>query len=45
MDNAFPGSIDVSTKKARTVVLFNGTPTAMLYQMAQPGQPIYGKSQ
>jgi uncharacterized protein GlcG (DUF336 family) len=40
MDNAFPGSIDISIKKARTSVLFNGLSTADLNLAAQ-GQ-IYG---
>ena len=41
MDNAFPGSIDISIKKARTVVLFNGAySTADLTAAAQG--PLYG---
>lgn len=45
MDNAYPGSIDVSQKKARTVVLFNGSPSAAFYSMAQPGPmgSLYGE--
>jgi uncharacterized protein GlcG (DUF336 family) len=42
MDNAFPGSIDISTKKARTSVLFNGIPSAALYNQSQPDQALYG---
>ncbi|KAF1943143.1 DUF336-domain-containing protein [Clathrospora elynae] len=42
MDNAFPGSIDISTKKARTAVLFNGLSSADLYAAVQPGAPLYG---
>lgn len=42
MDNAYPGSIDISIKKARTSVLFNGVPSAGLYNQSQPGQPLYG---
>ncbi|KAH7361181.1 hypothetical protein BKA66DRAFT_211293 [Pyrenochaeta sp. MPI-SDFR-AT-0127] len=42
MDNAYPGSIDVSTKKARTAVLFNGIPSGGLYDAVQPGAPLYG---
>ena len=41
-DNAFVGSIDLSIKKARTAVLFNGLTTEMIGQQAQPGQPLYG---
>ncbi|KAL9059913.1 MAG: hypothetical protein Q9162_000983 [Coniocarpon cinnabarinum] len=44
MDNAYLGSIDISQKKARTAVLFNGLTTAALGQMAQPGQPLQGGS-
>ncbi|KAG9528324.1 DUF336-domain-containing protein, partial [Aureobasidium melanogenum] len=42
MDNAYPGSIDISIKKARTSVLFNGIPSAGLYNQSQPGQALYG---
>lgn len=42
MDNAYPGSIDISIKKARTSVLFNGVPSAGLYNQSQPGQALYG---
>ena len=44
MDNAYPGSIDLSIKKARTTVLFNGLPSGVVYDLAQPGAPFYGKS-
>ena len=41
MDNAYPGSIDISIKKARTTVLFNGAySTADLTAAAQG--PLYG---
>ncbi|CAF2970545.1 unnamed protein product [Rotaria sp. Silwood2] len=42
MDNAWPGSIDVSMKKAKTCSLFYGFTTASLYNAAQPGAPLYG---
>ncbi|KAI4741844.1 DUF336-domain-containing protein [Aureobasidium sp. EXF-12298] len=42
MDNAYPGSIDISMKKARTSVLFNGIPSAALYNQSQPDQALYG---
>ncbi|KAF2036057.1 DUF336-domain-containing protein [Setomelanomma holmii] len=42
MDNAYPGSIDISQKKARTAVLFNGIPSGGLYAGAQPGASVYG---
>lgn len=42
MDNAFPGSIDISLKKARTAVLFNGLSSGDLYDGSQPGQALYG---
>lgn len=42
-DNAFPGSIDISMKKARTAALFNGQfPSGALYDLVQPGAPLYG---
>ncbi|KAI4934003.1 uncharacterized protein J4E92_003673 [Alternaria infectoria] len=42
MDNAFIGSIDISQKKARTAVLFNGLyASADLYAAVQPGAPLY----
>lgn len=43
MDNAYPGSIDLSIKKARTTVLFNGLPSGVVYDLAQPGAPFYGR--
>ncbi|KAI5269909.1 DUF336-domain-containing protein [Aureobasidium subglaciale] len=42
MDNAYPGSIDISMKKARTSVLFNGVPSAALYNQSLPGEALYG---
>ncbi|KAJ4331660.1 hypothetical protein N0V87_008999 [Didymella glomerata] len=42
MDNAYVGSIDISQKKARTAVLFNGLPSAGLYDASQPGASLYG---
>jgi uncharacterized protein GlcG (DUF336 family) len=45
MDNAYPGSIDISIKKARTSVLFNGLTTETVYSLAQPGAPFYGIEQ
>lgn len=42
-DNAYPGSIDIAQKKARTVSLFNGAfPTIGLYNNSQPGASLYG---
>jgi uncharacterized protein GlcG (DUF336 family) len=41
-DNAFPASIDIAMKKARTVSLFNGAfTTANLYELTQPGKSLY----
>lgn len=37
MDNAFLGSMDLSMKKAKAVVLFNGLPSSGLYNRSQPG--------
>ena len=45
MDNAYIGSIDISQKKARTAVLFNGLSSAGLYDSSQPGQPLYAIEQ
>jgi uncharacterized protein GlcG (DUF336 family) len=45
MDNACPGLIDISIKKARTSVLFNGLPTESVYGLAHPGAPFYGIEQ
>jgi len=43
MDNAFPASFDIATKKAKTVAGFNGAFTsAALYNSSQPGGPFYG---
>jgi len=42
MDNAYIGSIDISQKKARTAVLFNGLTSAGLYNASQPGGSLYG---
>ncbi|KAF2643499.1 DUF336-domain-containing protein [Massarina eburnea CBS 473.64] len=41
MDNAYPGSIDISMKKARTSVLFNGGTSASYYSAAEPGGSVY----
>lgn len=41
MDGAFLGSIDVSTKKAKTARLFNMS-TAELGAASQPGQELFG---
>ncbi|KAG9834368.1 hypothetical protein KCU98_g8784, partial [Aureobasidium melanogenum] len=41
MDNAFPGSIDISIKKARTTVLFNGAYSTADLTAAAKG-PLYG---
>jgi uncharacterized protein GlcG (DUF336 family) len=45
MDNAYIGSIDISQKKARTAVLFNGLTSADLYASSQPGAALYGIEQ
>jgi Haem-degrading len=43
-DNAFPASIDISIKKARTVSLFQGKyATADLYNASLPSGTLYGK--
>jgi hypothetical protein len=43
-DNAYPASIDISIKKARTVSLFNGgLTTAQLYNASVPGGTLYGR--
>jgi uncharacterized protein GlcG (DUF336 family) len=42
MDNAYLASIDISMKKARTSVLFNGIPSDALYNQSQPGAGLYG---
>jgi uncharacterized protein GlcG (DUF336 family) len=42
-DSAFPASIEIATKKAKTVAGFNGAfTTAGLYNATQPGGPLYG---
>ena len=41
MDGAILASIDISTRKAVTAVLMN-MPTSDLYDLAQPGGPLYG---
>jgi uncharacterized protein GlcG (DUF336 family) len=45
MDNAFIGSIDISQKKAKTAVIFNGLSSADLYNPSQPGAPLYAIEQ
>lgn len=45
MDNAYIGSIDISQKKAKTAVVFNGLPSAGLYNASQPGAPLYAIEQ
>ncbi|KAI1630463.1 hypothetical protein EDD37DRAFT_605311 [Exophiala viscosa] len=43
MDNAFPASFDIATKKARTVADFNGAyTTADLFNLTQPGDALFG---
>lgn len=42
MDNAFPGSIDISMKKARTSVLFNGINSIALLNRSYSGGDLYG---
>lgn len=42
MDNAYPGSIDISQKKARTSVLFNGIPSIALQNRSFSGGDLYG---
>ena len=43
MDNAYLGSIDISIKKARTVVDFNGEfPSYGLLNRSQPGGDLFG---
>jgi uncharacterized protein GlcG (DUF336 family) len=41
MDGAILASIDISVRKAATAVLMN-MPTSELYDLAQPGAPLYG---
>jgi uncharacterized protein GlcG (DUF336 family) len=45
MDNAYIGSIDISQKKARTAVVFNGLTSAGLYNASQPGGALYAIEQ
>jgi uncharacterized protein GlcG (DUF336 family) len=45
MDNAYIGSIDISQKKARTAVVFNGVTSAGLYNASQPGGSLYAIEQ
>jgi len=40
MDGAWPGSIDIAIKKARTSRFFN-FPTGALGELSQPGGPLY----
>ena len=43
MDNAFPGTIEIAIKKAKTVANFNGAfPNQGLYNASQPGGFAYG---
>lgn len=42
MDNAFLGGIDLATKKARSIVLFNGYNTTALYAASLPDGGLYG---
>ena len=42
MDNGWPGSVDISIKKARTCSLFYGFTSAGLYNNSQPGGALYG---
>lgn len=41
MDNAYPGSIDISQKKARTSVLFNGITSDSLLNASFSGGGLY----
>ncbi|MDO4231227.1 MAG: heme-binding protein [Lautropia sp.] len=41
MDDAFLGSVDIATRKAKTARYFNMS-TRALGKAAQPGQPLYG---
>jgi len=41
MDNAFLGSIDISQKKAKTAVLYNGIPSIALQNRSEPGGDVY----
>jgi uncharacterized protein GlcG (DUF336 family) len=37
----YKGSIDIAIKKAKTVVLFNGTPSGFWYNASRPGPSDY----
>jgi uncharacterized protein GlcG (DUF336 family) len=41
MDNSYYGSIDISIKKAKTSVLYNGIPSIALLNRSEPGGDIY----
>ena len=41
MDDAWVGSIDIATKKAKTAVFF-GMPTGEIGKLSQPGGPLFG---
>ena len=41
MDDAWVGSVDIATKKAKTACFF-GMPTGELGKLSQPGGPLYG---
>ncbi|EXJ67467.1 uncharacterized protein A1O5_09480 [Cladophialophora psammophila CBS 110553] len=42
MDNSYLGSIDISQKKAKTVVLYNGIPNNALQNRSEPGGDLWG---
>lgn len=42
MDNAFLGGIDLATKKAKSIVLFNGYNTTALYEASLPDGGLFG---
>lgn len=39
-DNAWPGSVDIAMKKAKTAALFF-MPTSAIGELSQPGSPLY----
>jgi uncharacterized protein GlcG (DUF336 family) len=41
MDDAWVGSIDIATKKAKTAVFF-GMPTGQIGKLSQPGASLFG---
>jgi uncharacterized protein GlcG (DUF336 family) len=41
MDDAWVGSIDIATKKAKTAIFF-GMPTGEIGKLSQPGGPLFG---